>query len=53
MKNNDVGEGEGGEGLINFPPMKRGGLNRGFTVHKLMYIHVVLVTLPLIEGSFL
>ena len=36
MKNKDGGEGEGGlnreGGLINFPPLKRGGLNRGFTV---------------------
>ena len=23
----------GGGGLINFPPLKRGGLNRGFTVN--------------------
>ena len=41
MKNKDGGEGE--VGLINFPPLKRGGgglireggLNRGFTVSHL------------------
>jgi len=26
------GRGKEGEGLINFLPLKRGGLNRGFTV---------------------
>ena len=34
MKNKDGGEGEGG--LINFPPLKRGGLKRGFTVIKII-----------------
>ena len=38
MKNKDEGEGKGrlnreGGGLVDFPPLKRGGgLNRGFTV---------------------
>ena len=39
MKSKDGGEGEGGRlierggGLINYPPLKRRGANRGFTVN--------------------
>ena len=63
MKTKDGGEGEGG--LINFPPLKRGGLfergglNRGFTVcNKLssikeMYMYLDLFSEETPEVQFL
>ena len=39
MKNKDWGRGRGGGGLINFPPLKRGGLfERGGLIEDLRYI---------------